>query len=104
MPHATGKAAAGLLKDQQLEILNGALLPQSAWKAQHPESLIALPPEKWTELVSPSLRRGAIVTCDNTAVDADEYRDYFEFVNDPWNRLRTMTVLFTGGFELTVRV
>ncbi|MCJ7659486.1 MAG: class I SAM-dependent methyltransferase, partial [Anaerolineales bacterium] len=56
------------------------------------------------ELVSSSLRRGAIVACDNTAVDGDEYRDYFEFVNDPRNRLRTMTVPFKGGFELTVRV
>ena len=56
------------------------------------------------ELVSPSLRPGAIVACDNTAVDADEYRDYFEFVNDPSNRFRTMTVPFDGGFELTVRI
>ena len=56
------------------------------------------------ELVSASLRPGAIVVCDNTAVDADEYRDYFEFVNDPCNRLRTMTVPFEGGFEITVRI
>jgi predicted O-methyltransferase YrrM len=56
------------------------------------------------ERVSPSLRKGAIVVCDNTAVDAVEYRDYFEFVNDPKNRFRTMTVPFSGGFELTVRV
>ena len=56
------------------------------------------------ERVSPSLRRGAIVACDNTTVDADEYRDYFEFVNHPHNRFRTMTVPFEGGFELTVRV
>ena len=56
------------------------------------------------ELVSPHLRRGAIVACDNTTVDLDEYRDYFEFVNDPNNRFRTMTVPFRGGFELTVRV
>jgi predicted O-methyltransferase YrrM len=56
------------------------------------------------ELVSPHLRRGAIVACDNTTVDLDEYRDYFEFVNDPKNRFRTMTVPFRGGFELTVRV
>jgi predicted O-methyltransferase YrrM len=56
------------------------------------------------ELVSSSLRPGAIVACDNTAVDAAEYRDYFEFVNDPNNRFRTMTVPFEGGFELTVRV
>ncbi len=56
------------------------------------------------ERVSPSLRPGAIVACDNTTVDADEYRDYFEFVNDPVNRFRTITVPFQGGFELTVRV
>jgi predicted O-methyltransferase YrrM len=56
------------------------------------------------ELVSPSLRPGAIVACDNTAEDVDEYRDYFEFVNDPKNRFRTMTVPFEGGFELTVRI
>ena len=56
------------------------------------------------ERVSSSLRPGAIVVCDNTTVDADEYRDYFEFVNDPSNRFRTMTVPFQGGFELTVRV
>lgn len=56
------------------------------------------------ERVSSSLRPGAIVACDNTTVDADEYRDYFEFVNDPSNRFRTMTVPFQGGFELTVRV
>ncbi len=56
------------------------------------------------ERVFPSLRPGAIVVCDNTAVDANEYRDYFEFVNDPKNRLRTMTVPFEGGFELTVHV
>ena len=41
---------------------------------------------------------------DNTAVDADEYRDYFEFVNDPRNRSRKMTVPFKSGFELSVRV
>ncbi len=56
------------------------------------------------ELVSPHLRPGAIVACDNTTVDAAEYHDYFEFVHDPRNRFRTMTVPFQGGFELTVRV
>ncbi len=56
------------------------------------------------ECVSPNLRPGAIVACDNTAVDVSEYRDYFEFVYDPRNRFRTMTVPFEGGFELTVRV
>jgi predicted O-methyltransferase YrrM len=56
------------------------------------------------ELVSPNLRPGAIVVCDNTTAFADAYRAYFEFVNDPRNRFRTITVPFAGGFELTVRV
>jgi predicted O-methyltransferase YrrM len=56
------------------------------------------------ELVSPKLRAGAIVVCDNTTVDIDEYGDYFEFVKDPANRFSTMTIPFQGGFEMTVRV
>ena len=56
------------------------------------------------ELVSPNLRTGAIVVCDNTTVDIDEYGDYFEFVMDPANRFSTMTIPFQGGFEMTVRV
>ncbi len=56
------------------------------------------------ERVSPSLRPGAIVACDNTISAANEYGAYFEFVNDPKNRFRTMTVPFDGGFELTVRI
>ena len=56
------------------------------------------------ERVSYSLRPGAIVACDNTTVAREEYRGYFEFVHDPRNRFRTMTVPFRGGFELTVRV
>jgi predicted O-methyltransferase YrrM len=56
------------------------------------------------KLVAPSLRRGAIVVADNTATDSNYYRKYFQFVNDPNNRLRTMTVPFDGGFELTVRI
>lgn len=56
------------------------------------------------ELVSPSLRPGAIVVSDNTTARASMYTEYFDFINDPRNRLRTMTVPFTGGLELTVRV
>ena len=56
------------------------------------------------ELVSPHLRPGAIVACDNTTSAAASYRAYFEFVHDRRNRFRTMTVPFSGGFEVTVRV
>jgi len=44
------------------------------------------------------------VVCDNTASHAEQYRGLFEFVNDPKNRFRTMTVPFAGGLELTVLV
>jgi predicted O-methyltransferase YrrM len=55
------------------------------------------------ELVAPSLRNGAVVICDNTTQFRDAYSDYFAFVNDPANRLRTMTLPFEGGLEFTVR-
>jgi predicted O-methyltransferase YrrM len=55
------------------------------------------------ERVAPHLRSGAIVVADNTVQFRDAYRDYFEFVNDPANRLRTLTLPFEGGFELSVR-
>ena len=55
------------------------------------------------ELVAPALRPGAIVVSDNTTQFREAYRDYFEFVNDPANGLRTMTLPFEGGLELTVR-
>jgi predicted O-methyltransferase YrrM len=56
------------------------------------------------ELVSPHLRRGAVIICDNTEHYRDLYRDYFEFIADPANCLRTMTLPFSGGLEMTVRV
>jgi predicted O-methyltransferase YrrM len=55
------------------------------------------------ELVAPALRAGAIVVCDNTTQFRDAYQEYFEFVNDPKNRFRTVTLPFEGGLELTVR-
>lgn len=54
-------------------------------------------------LVAPRLRAGAIVACDNTLSHAAYYRPYFEFVADPANRLRTLTLPYDGGFELSVR-
>jgi predicted O-methyltransferase YrrM len=55
------------------------------------------------ELVAPYLRDGAVVIADNTSQFPDAYRDYFEFINDPVNRFRTMTLPFEGGLEFTVR-
>jgi len=54
-------------------------------------------------LIAPHLREGAVVICDNTEQFRDAYREYFEFVHNPRNRLRTMTLPFEGGLEFTVR-
>jgi predicted O-methyltransferase YrrM len=55
------------------------------------------------ELVSPHLRPGAIVICDNTAQYRSEYADYFAFLDNLVNGFRTMTLPFDGGLELSVR-
>jgi predicted O-methyltransferase YrrM len=54
-------------------------------------------------LIAPRLRQGAVVICDNTQQFRDAYADYFAFIADPRNRLRTMTLPFEGGLEFTVR-
>jgi predicted O-methyltransferase YrrM len=55
------------------------------------------------ELIAPRLRNGAVIICDNTGQFRDSYREYFDFVDDPANHLRTMTLPFSGGLEFTVR-
>ena len=59
---------------------------------------------KWPalELIAPRLRPGAIVIADNTASFRGPYGDYFAFLADPANRLRTMTLPFDGGLEMSV--
>ena len=54
-------------------------------------------------LIAPHLREGAVVICDNTLQFREAYREYFDFVHDPRNGLRTMTLPFEGGLEFTVR-
>ncbi|PZQ64440.1 MAG: methyltransferase [Phenylobacterium zucineum] len=56
------------------------------------------------ELVAPHLRPGAIIVADNTEQFRDAYRHFFDFVADPANGLRTMTLPFAGGLELVVKV
>lgn len=66
----------------------------------------------WTNMVRPvldvllpRLRPGAVICADNTAGERarQNYAEFFEAVNDPANGLRTMTLPFQGGFELTVK-
>jgi predicted O-methyltransferase YrrM len=52
------------------------------------------------ELVSPHLRAGAIVVCDNTQQHRTAYADYFAFIAKGF---RTVTLPFDGGLEFSVR-
>jgi predicted O-methyltransferase YrrM len=58
------------------------------------------------ELVAPHLRPRAVVTCDNTGREDERaaYADYFAFINDPAQGFRTMTLPFSGGLEMSVRL
>ena len=58
------------------------------------------------ELVAPHLRPRAVVVCDNTGREDERaaYTDYFAFINDPTQGFRTMTLPFSGGFEMSVRL
>jgi predicted O-methyltransferase YrrM len=58
------------------------------------------------EIITPHLRPGAVVTCDNTGREDERvaYRDYFAFISDPARRFRTMTLPFSGGLEMSVRL
>jgi predicted O-methyltransferase YrrM len=53
------------------------------------------------ELVTPHLKPGAIVICDNTERYRNEYADYFAFLEQ--SGFRTMTLPFDGGLEMSVR-
>jgi predicted O-methyltransferase YrrM len=56
------------------------------------------------ELIAPHLRPGAVVLADNTTQVRHAYAAFFEFVADPKNGLRTMTLPFDGGLEFCVKV
>ena len=67
----------------------------------------------WTEmalpalrLIAPQLRPGAVICADNTAAPRARagYAAFFAYIQDPANGLRTMTLPFEGGFEMTVKL
>jgi len=56
------------------------------------------------ELIAPHLRSGAVVVADNTDQFRRAYRHFFDFVADPTNGLKTMTLPFENGLEMVVKV
>jgi predicted O-methyltransferase YrrM len=58
------------------------------------------------ELIFPHLKVGSVICADNTAEPRARagYADFLGFIANPANGLRTMTLPFEGGFEMTVKV
>ncbi|THD77245.1 MAG: class I SAM-dependent methyltransferase [Phenylobacterium sp.] len=65
----------------------------------------------WTEmvvpaltLIGPHLRPGAVIVADNTTASRPGYRAFFDYLADPANGLRSMTLPFEGGLEFCVKL
>ena len=59
------------------------------------------------DILAPRLRPGAVICADNTAGESNRkggYAAMFEFLDNPANGFRTMTLPFDGGFELSVKL
>lgn len=65
----------------------------------------------WTEAVMPAMTRiaphlhpGSVIIADNTISSRRGYEAWFAYIADPKNHLRTMTLPFEGGLEMTIGV
>ncbi|MDQ0462585.1 putative O-methyltransferase YrrM [Caulobacter ginsengisoli] len=56
------------------------------------------------ELIAPHLRPGALVVADNTAQFRHAYRHFFDYIADPGNGLRSLTLPFDGGLEVVIKL
>ncbi len=61
---------------------------------------LALPALK---LLTPLLRQGAVVMCDNVKQFAKDYQAYTDFIRNPGNGFRSMLWPNRGGVEISVR-
>ena len=98
-------AAAGLA--DQIDLREGDLR-ETLKRLEGPIDFVLM--DIWTEmvrpameLIAPHLRPGAVVVADNTEQFRDNYRPFFDFVADPANRLKSLTLPFAGGLEFCVR-
>ena len=99
-------AAAGL--GQFIDLREGDL-KDTLKNIEGPVDFVLL--DIWSEAVMPAmaniaphLRQGAVIIADNTQSARRGYEAYFAFIADPKNRLRTLTLPFAGGLEMTVRM
>jgi predicted O-methyltransferase YrrM len=54
--------------------------------------------------LTPLLRPGAIVVCDNTKRFRTAYREYLNFINDSSNGFRSLLLPYAGGLEIAIKI
>jgi predicted O-methyltransferase YrrM len=99
-------AAAGLA--QYIDLREGDLA-ETLKKIGGPVDFVLF--DIWTEAllpalrnIGPHLRTGSVLIADNTTSSRRGYEKYFAYIADPQNGLRTMTLPFEGGLEMTVKL
>jgi predicted O-methyltransferase YrrM len=99
-------AAAGLA--QYIDLREGDLA-ETLKKIDGPVDFVLF--DIWTEAIPPALRNiaphlrtGSVLIADNTTSSRRGYEKYFAYIADPKNGLRTMTLPFEGGLEMTVKL
>jgi predicted O-methyltransferase YrrM len=53
-------------------------------------------------LAQPKLQPGAVVLVDNTITAAEGYKGLFEYINRPGSGFKTITLPYSGGFDMIV--
>jgi len=54
------------------------------------------------EIIKPRLRKGAIILADNTSMARPMYKKYLDYIHDPVNGIKTTTVPYSGGLQMSV--
>ncbi|KAJ5335842.1 uncharacterized protein N7506_005778 [Penicillium brevicompactum] len=100
---------AGSEVEQWIELREGDVLETLKVDRGMPEQVDFLLLDIWTplalptlKLVQPRLKHGAIVVTDNVGLAKFLYKDFLNYMRNPENGFRTITMPFSGGLELSV--
>ncbi|KAH8589580.1 S-adenosyl-L-methionine-dependent methyltransferase [Bisporella sp. PMI_857] len=92
-----------------IELREGDLLETLKIEEGMPQEIDLLLLDIWTPLalptlkiVQPRLKRGALVIADNVSMAKVLYKEFLEYIRNPENGFRTLTIPFSGGLEVSV--
>lgn len=54
------------------------------------------------EIIRPRLRRGSVVIADNTVMAKALYKDLLDYIYNPDNGFKTLTMPYSGGLQIAV--